>query len=323
MQMASSKAPQRAPGKMALTSITRGKIEKPVRVVLYGVEGVGKSTFAADAPSPIFLGAEDGTAQLDTARFPEPSSWADVLEAIDTLERETHDYKTLAVDTLDWLEPLVWEHVCRAAGKKDIEDFGFGKGYVAALDEWRRFLARLDALRARRGMQVVLLAHSWTKMFKNPEADDFERYELKLHAKAGGLVKEWADAVLFARFEVFAHEKNGRVRGVSTGARVLHTVRTAAYDAKNRHDLPDTLPLEWRAFAEAVAAHRPAPPATLRARIEALLPRADEATRGRVKAALVKVGDDAAELARIASKLQAMVGINESETGAEPAKEVA
>jgi hypothetical protein len=299
---------------MKLGAITKGKLERPMRVLLFGTEGVGKSTFAANAPSPIFLAAEDGTAQLDVARFPEPGTWREVFDALDELIHGEHDFKTVVVDTLDWLEPLCWAHVVGKAGSSkitSIEDFGFGKGYVAALDEWRLLLSRFEQLRLRRGMHVVFLAHSWIKTFKNPEDADYDRIEMKLHMKAAGLLKEWSDAVLFARYETFVDtdEKTKRSRGVSTGARVIHTQRTAAWDAKNRYDLPMTLPLDWSAFADAVKRQAPADPERLTARIEALLASADATIVARVRTALEKAQGNAAQLARIHDHLAATVNI--------------
>lgn len=310
-------------GRMKLAAVVKGRLDKPIRALLYGIEGVGKSTFAAGAPSPIFLGAEDGTSELDVARFPEPKSWLDALEAIDELARAQHDYKTLVIDTLDWLEPINWEHVCASkptsSGKRvtDIEGFGFGKGYTAALDQWRVFVSKLENLRAQKRMHMILLAHSWIKSFKNPTGDDFDRYELKLHAKAGGLLKEWCDAVLFATHQTHTYERDGRVKGISDGSRVLYTQRTAAYDAKNRYDLPNEMALDWETFAAAVAAHRPADPATLKARINELLARVPDDTKTKVTTALKMVGDNAAELARIANRLSAMVNIAANEQGAQ------
>jgi hypothetical protein len=311
MTMQTQKPSPQQPSRMKLAAVTRGRLERPTRVLLYGVEGVGKSTFAASAPAPIFIAAEDGTAQLDVARFPEPKTWSDVLEAVGELATSEHVFKTLVVDTLDWLEPLCWAHVCEVGKWASIEDAGYGKGYVAALDAWRVLLARLEALRTKRGMNVVFLAHSWVKPFKNPEGEDFDRYELKLHAKAGGLLKEWADCVLFTRHETFVDKDNKtkRVRGVSTGARVMHTTRTAAYDAKNRYSLPETLPLEWDAFAAAVLAATPVDAAVSKTRIDELLKSADPELSSKVLDAVRKADGNAAQLARIADHLAARINI--------------
>lgn len=293
---------------MPLTSITRGKLEKPPRVLLYGVEKIGKSTFGASAPNPIFLCAEDGTSELDVARFPEPAHWEEARYALDTLRRSPHDYKTLVLDTLDWLEPLCWREVCRKGGKLAIEDFDYGKGFVAALDTWRDFLSDLDELRSERGMTIVLLAHSWVRSFNNPEGENFDRYEMKLHAKTGALLKEWCDAVLFATYETFTHEKKGKVKGVASGARIIHTQRMAAWDAGNRYDLPETIPLDWDAFADGMKARAPEDPAKLKEQIGALLESVkDKAWHAKVTASVSKAGDDAAELSRIANKLSALV----------------
>src|SRR5688572_21053761 len=137
---------QTAPKRMTLGAVTRGRVDKPQRIVLYGTEGIGKSTFAADAPSPIFIPSEAGTEHLDVARFPLVESWRDVLDALDELRGE-HTYRTVAIDTLDGLEPLVWSHTCAtklASNKRveHIEDYGFAKGYIYALDVWRQLLER-------------------------------------------------------------------------------------------------------------------------------------------------------------------------------------
>lgn len=245
------------PKRMSLGAVIKGRIAQPLRIVVYGVEGIGKSSFAAGAPSPIFLGAEDGTAQLDVARFPSPQNWQDVLEAVRELETAEHDYGTLVIDTLDWLEPILWAHIVARDKETNIESYGYGKGYSAAFDEWRVFLAALERMRKARPMNVVMIAHSWIKSFKNPGGDDFDRYEMKLNAKASGLLKEWADCVLFANYETFANrdEKTRRAKGVDTGARLLYTQRRASYDAKNRHSLPEEMPLDWAEFSAAVDAH--------------------------------------------------------------------
>jgi len=268
-----------APSRMTIAGISRGRLAKPRRVLAYGPEGVGKSTFGAGAPDAIFIAPEDGTAQIDVARFPEPSNWTDVLAAIALLTTGDHAFKTLVIDTLDWLEPLINAHVCLSNGWKDIEAPGYGKGPAAALDVWRAFLRDLDILRAKRGVEIVLLAHSQTRTFRNPVSDDYDRYELKMPPKAAGLVKEWVDAVLFANYETFAAKKDGRVRGVSTGARFLWTTHCAAFDAKNRFGLPEQIPLAWDDFDALSKAHAPEEIEKLRADIKDLLAAADSETR--------------------------------------------
>lgn len=312
------------PSRMTLASVVKGKLEQPLRVLLYGVEGIGKSTFGAGAPSPIFIGAEEGTAHLDVARFPKPESVADIYEAIRTLGTEAHEYQTAVVDTLDWLEPLFWRELCARAEVHSIEEVGggYGKGYTAAVDEWRKFLAALERLQTVKRMHVVLLAHSQIRTFKNPEGEDFDRYQMKLHEKSAGVVKEWADAVLFAKHETLAHKdtRTKRVRGVSTGARLIYTERSAAFDAKNRYGLPPELPLAWGDFFAAARAGRVAEPSDLKAEIAR---KAHELGGDIEKAALEAVGragDNAEHLAILNNRLNAKLA-ERAQPAAEAKKE--
>lgn len=251
-------APPPPQSRMSLASVQKGKIQKPHRIVIYGPEGIGKSTFGAHSPNPIFLPIEDGTGHLDVARFPKPESWREAREAVRVLLNQPHEFKTLVIDTLDALEPLLWKHMVERdvyadeKGKtklRDIESYGFGKGYQRALEDWRGLIKDLEALN-NKGMHIVLVAHAHVKSFKNPAGEDYDRYELKLHAKAGGLFKEWSDSLLFANYETFAKkdERTKRVRGYDSGARLVFTERRAAYDAKHRGNLPESLPLSWADF---------------------------------------------------------------------------
>lgn len=317
MTMQNPRPQQPPPGRrMTLAAVTKGKLRKPMRIVLYGVDKIGKSTFAASAPRPIFIGAEDGTSEIDVARFPEPHTWGDILDAVHVLTEEDHPYQTVAIDTLDWAERFLWRDLCARHGKKAIEDFPYGKGYNFALDDWNVLLSRLDALRARRGMTIILLAHAWIRNFKNPTGDDFDRYEMKVHAKAGGLVKEWVDAVLFADYETFTTKKGdgpgARSRGVSDGARIIHTQRRPAFDAGNRYGLPLTLPLSWDDFAEAVKNGAPEDLTALRASVDDLLPRVPVDVREKAEGWLASGANakDPNGLARLAERLRARVLIN-------------
>ncbi len=288
--------------KMKLSALVRGKQQQPIRAVVFGPEGCGKSTFASNAPAPIFLGTEDGTAQLDVTRFPAPSTWADVLEAVRVLTVEEHEFQTLVVDTLDWAEPLVWKFLCQREGAPSVEEIGggYGKGYTAALDEWRILLAAIERMQKAKPMHVLLLAHSHIKSFKNPEGPDWERYELKLNQKAAGVMKEWSDAVLFANYETFAvADKAKRVRGVSTGNRLLYTERTAGFDAKNRYGLPSSLPLSWPAFEAAVKAGQPADPKVLLEEIQRKAAGLMPAEQEKVAAAVGRAAGDAVKLSQL------------------------
>lgn len=299
-------------GRMGLASIHKGVSIGPMRALLYGVEGIGKTTFAAGAPRCVFLGAEDGFGLLDVARFPEPRSWADVMEAIRVLETDAHDYQTIALDTLDWLEPMCWAAVCAEGGKATIEDFGYGKGYLAALEKWRLLLAGLERLRRNRKMHVVLLAHAKIHKFSNPEGDDFDRYTLKIHDKAAGLVKEWVDAVMFAQFRVVVDKAKGasKGKGIGTPERVMYTVRRASFDAKNRYALPESLPLAWDGFAK--LATNPRTAIELMADIRDLAPRVPEDVRTKALAYAESNATDRNRLAEVLTRLRSIVDSNET-----------
>lgn len=307
---AATLAPPQASSRMVLTAVSRGRQRnRPLRVLLYSAEGLGKSTFASGAPNPVFLDVEDGTSQLDVARFPQPQGWGDILDAVRVLTEEPHDFQTLCIDTLDAAEPFVWQHVCAAAGVRTIEEVGggFGKGYVAAIGEWLRLQAALEALQQRREMHVILLAHAQVRAFRDPAGDAYDRYTLRLNEKAAGVMKEWCDDVLFGTLEVLTaqDQRTKRVRGVTTGARLVHTVRTAAWDAKTRHGLPETLPLSWDEFAAALELDAPAEPDALIAAIQTNAGQLDEALRARAVDALAKAGRDVRRLLELNNRISA------------------
>ena len=298
-----------------LSSVVKGIVKIPDRLLVHGMPGVGKTTFAASFPKAVVAEADrEGSARIDTSRV-QIESWQDMTDLVDDLTETDHEYQTLVLDTADALEAMLWRHICERDDKKSIEDYGYGKGYVAAVEEWRMFLSRLERLRNAKRMGIVIVAHTHIKPFKNPEADDFDRYEMKLNARAAALLSEWCDAVLFARFDtlVAKDEKTGRTRGVSTGNRVLHTVRTAAYDAKNRYGLPETIPLDYVTFAESVERGTPRDHDTVRSAITGYLERLpDIATR--VNADVEKAAGNTNELLRIENRLKATLAQRQKES---------
>ena len=242
---------------ISLAQLNRAGTPKPPRVLIHGVAGVGKTTFAGQASEPVFIQTEDGLGTLSAANFPLSRTFDEVMEALAALYTEQHDFSTVVVDSVDWLEPLVWAKACRDNGWNSIEDAGYGKGYVAALNLWRQYIDGLNALRDDRGMTVVQIAHTDIKRFDSPEHDPYDRYVIKLHARAAALLQEHSDVVLFANYRISTVKAdvgfNKKVsRAVGSGERVIHTVERPAFLAKNRYDLPDTLPLEWSAFAQAM-----------------------------------------------------------------------
>ena len=196
-------------------AIRRGKITRPQKVVIYGPEGVGKSTLAGQTPEPVFLDTEGGTHHLDVARLDAATTWEEITATVTQLAKADHPFKTLVIDTADWLEKRLAEHLCRKSNKDSIEDFGYGKGWVLLTEEFGRFLNSLDGLLAR-GIHVVFLAHATVKKFEAPDqAGSYDRFELKLSKQVAPLVKEWADVVLFANYVTKVAEKdNGKMRGV-------------------------------------------------------------------------------------------------------------
>ncbi len=312
--MSTQSAPAKTPNRMTLDKIHRGKRVAPDRILLVGVEGIGKSTFGASAPSPIFIAAEDGVRHLDVASFPEPKSYRDVLDALTTLGTTDHEFKTLVVDTLDWLEPLIGDEVCKRNGWADLETPGYGKGHVAAAAEWRKFLQTLDRLRAAKGMEIILLAHSTMRSVPNPTGPDYSRYEGKLNKNAMALVKEWTDVNLFAIHEEFVQKGKGDLRAkvTASGRRIIHTERSAGFDAKNRYGLPPVLPLDYAAFAEARAAGVPASAETLEAEARALLTEIPEAQREKIGKRLDAAKGNAELLAKAVTFLKSTIEQKES-----------
>jgi hypothetical protein len=249
---------------ISLASLRRGGETRPPRLLIYGVAGVGKTKLAASAPSPVFLQTEDGLGTIDASTFGLLRSFDAVMEALGSLYDETHDFQTVVVDSLDWLEPLIWQHTAALHDQPNIEAFGYGKGYLAAIDVWRSVLEWLNALRNERGMAVILLAHAEIKRFDSPETEPYDRYQPKLHARASALVQEHVDAVLFANYRVSTIKtdvgfKKQVVRGVSGGDRLLHTTERPAFLAKNRFGLPETLPLSWPELAAKIPFYAPPP----------------------------------------------------------------
>ena len=240
----------------SLESITSGKDKKPRRVMVYGTQGIGKSSFAAMSPDPIFIQTEDGLNDIDCSKFPLSKTFSEVQGHLVSLYNGEHDFKTIVIDSLDWLEGMIYDEVCERSGKfENIEDFGYGKGYVLAIDVWREILDGLSALRDHRGMDVILLAHSKIENFNSPDSEPYDRYSPRLDKRASPLIMEWCDEVLFACYKVHTKQvdagfNNKKSQGIGSGERVLKTVERPSSLAKNRLNLPDELPLLWAAYAE-------------------------------------------------------------------------
>jgi hypothetical protein len=241
--------------------VQRGVSKAPLRIVLYGVEGIGKTTWAHGAPDNVFIGNDAGHGDLDVTRLPTVTSWPEVFDYVDMLIRDEHTFRTVVLDTIDGLEKLCHAWICEQDQVENIETVGggYGKGYTIAAAEHRRLADRLDVLREKRGVMIIVLAHSHVKPFTNPDGANYDRYQLQMNEKAAAVWKAWADCLLFANYDVNVKtrarsaEKALLEKGKGMdGERKVYTERSAAYDAKNRHNLPEELPMLWGAFARAV-----------------------------------------------------------------------
>jgi len=233
-----------------LEQVHSGRRHRPPRLLIYGTEGIGKSTLAAQASKPIFIPTEDGLDQIECDSFPLAQSFDDVLSYLTALASEDHQYQTVVIDSADWLERLIFDQVCKQYGAKSIEkvDGGYGKGYVHALTQWRQVIDALRYLREQKGMIVVLLAHAKIEKFADPESTAFDRFSPRLNKNATALLCEWCDAILLATRE------RGAAKGEKSGGeRILRCVGSPACVAKNRYGLPETLPLSWPALTNGLA----------------------------------------------------------------------
>lgn len=234
--------------------ITKGKRARAQKVVIYGTEGIGKSSLASQFPEPLFIDTEGSTDNMDVARLDKPTSWIMLNNQIAFVKANPTVCKTLVIDTIDWAESLCVDNLCAMHGKKGIEDFGYGNGYVYAKEEMGRFLNKLQDL-IEIGINVVLTAHAQIRKFELPdEMGSYDKYELKLGKKTSSqtapLVKEWADLLLFCNYKTYLVSQEKSTKKKAQGnQRVMYTEHNPAWDAKNRHGLPSELPLDYASIA--------------------------------------------------------------------------
>lgn len=238
--------------------IIKGRLESAKKAVIYGPEGIGKSTFAAQFPDPIFIDTEGSTKDMDVARFEKASSWTMLSDQVQYVLKNPDMCRTLVIDTIDWAEQMCVADVCARSGKKGIEDFGYGNGYVYAKEEFGRFLNLLEEV-VEKGIHVVLTAHAQIRKFEQPdEMGAYDRWELKLGKKTSSqtspLVKEWADMVLFVNYKTMVTNVDGQgaQKGrnkVQGGKRVMYTSHHPCWDAKNRYSLPEEMDFSYSGIA--------------------------------------------------------------------------
>ncbi len=231
-----------------MAKITRGKVKKAKRVVIYGAEGIGKSTLASHFPNPVFIDTEGSTNELDVARFDKPTSWDEILQDLRDVKAE--GFKTVVIDTADWAEQLCISYTCNKLNVKGIEDVGYGKGYTYLYDNFQQILKEADKL-IEEGINVVFNAHAIMRKFEQPdELGAYDRWELKLSKKVAPLLKEWADLVLFCNYKTtIIKDSKTKSNKATGGSRVMYTTHQPCWDAKNRFGLPDEMEMDWKGIA--------------------------------------------------------------------------
>ena len=242
-----------------LGSITKANATFPAqKILVYGPPGLGKTTMGCTFEAPILLRIEDGAAALDVPTFPKLVETTDELSgALTSLYEGEHQFKTLVIDSLDWLEGIIWRATCARMNAASIEAPGYGKGYVEADTEWRWMIGWLDALRTQRGMNIVLVAHSEVKRVEPPDSDPYDRYQIKLHKRAWAIWQEWVDILAFTNYERrMLKTSDDKFRAEGTGERVVYTDERPAFLAKNRWGLPPKIRIgqdkTWAGFHQAL-----------------------------------------------------------------------
>ena len=236
--------------------ILKGKQPKPRRTLLYGVHGIGKSTWATQAPNCLLLNIEDGVGDIDCAKTEHLTTLDQINEALLWLANEKHDFEHVAIDSADWLEGLIHSEIAKKAGKDSIADIGYGAGYKQALAVWDKILFKLDWLRTDRKMGIIFLAHCPIKKHQDPEQESYDRYQPALHDLASAMLQEWSDEVLFASYRVYLKKEDqgfGKTRSLAMGGteRYIRTQETAACLAKNRLEgMPPEIEFLWSEYAQ-------------------------------------------------------------------------
>ena len=227
--------------------ITRGKVKRGVKFLVYGPEGIGKSTFVSNIPGIVFIDTEGSTGEMDVMRLPTPTSWQMLLSEVDYAVSHPEEIKALVIDTADWAERMCIDDVCAQKQMKSIEDAGYGKGYVYVYEEFGKLLNKMEVL-SQRGVHAGFTAHAMMRKFEQPdEMGAYDRWELKMSKKVAPLVKEWSSLMLFANYEtmVYATDKDGKKHKAAGGQRVMYAVHHPCWDAKNRYGLPEKMPFSF------------------------------------------------------------------------------
>ena len=230
-------------------TINSGKQTRAIKTVIYGTEGVGKSTLASQFPSPLFIDVEGGTDQMDVRRIETPKTWTDLLAVVNEVSKNPGICETLILDTADWAESMCVQHILKKYNQKSIESFGYGKGYTYIGEEWMNLMRAFDAVKDA-GMHVTVIAHAKQRKVELPDqAGAFDHWEMKVSKQVAPVLKEWTDVLLFLNYKTFVVTTESNSHKAQGGKRVMYTSHNPVYDAKNRHGLPDELPLSFEPIA--------------------------------------------------------------------------
>ena len=234
-----------------MINLSRGPVARAIKAVVYGPEGVGKSTLSSKAPYAVFIDVEDGTSQLDVSRTQRPKTWGELLQLLNEIASSKGVCRTVVIDTADKAEALCVEYICRKYKVDGIEGVGYGKGYTYLAEEYGRMLSILDQIIAA-GINVIITAHAKMRKFELPEEQGaYDRWEMKLTKQVGPIVKEWADLLLFCTYKTMVIQSENKTNKAHGAKRVMYTTHSAVWDAKNRFGFPDEMDLDFKGIASA------------------------------------------------------------------------
>ncbi len=246
-----------------MLNIITGKVNRAVKTVIYGTEGVGKSTLAAQFPNPLFIDVEGGTSQMDIRRIAKPQTWEELLTDVNEVAKTPDICGTLVLDTADWAETLCVGFVCSKYKQNSIEGFGYGRGYTYLSEEWSRLMAAFDTVIAA-GINVTIIAHARQRKVELPDqTGSFDHWEMKVSKQVAPLLKEWADLLLFLNYRTFVVTTENNSKKATGGKRTMFTSHSPVWDAKNRHNLPEELDLDFEGIAHIFSKADPEAPAPI------------------------------------------------------------
>ena len=236
-------------------NIEKGKKELPVKGIVYGVEGIGKTTFASKFPRPLIIDVENGSWQMNVDRIC-PQTYAEFKAIVKELSANSQGYQTLVIDSADWLEKMMIQHICQGANIDSIEKYekGYGKGWNKLCEDWGSLLDALDRLRTKNGVNLLFIGHSKIKRYEPADDSAYDRYTLNMSEKTCELLKKWSDLTLFVKYDTYTVEENGKIKVKGGGKRVMHTSFHPCWDAKNRYGLPEKLDLDFSKIAHIIPA---------------------------------------------------------------------